>query len=733
MSAAEREVERADHSEDRPDGDSEKREMEVKASGEQKPARKRGGQMTVDDFASGVRSLRRSTRIRESADKVVYDEIVEDAAAPEAEEERLPKRIKFTSKYSSAATSAGDVQPTEIQAADAQPRAKGNLASVLMSKINDKELYTRNWSSAVPLEMKLRSADENKLFAAWSDCYRDILTPAQYAGDIVKVMSFMNKFSAYFHEDLLTLSFQDFEIGLELVMATADVKKTKQAQDRMNYLFYCLMKILFDKNVHSSFSHYMSIKVRFKTNVTKLRKSIFEWGVPKEWRYLEYIPVFTPTLDKIGLLALEPADRLMMISSLATYIMTQTQPIHDEIYRVTHTKKDIGLSNDSHYVTRYLLNGVDESVNSFKNLCEQIQFHMERKQRNAVKRKRSLKPEFHAQLAVLKTVKDVLRQVPDDKDDDGKEKTAVIMSLYDKWVLLFEGFVQDNPLNNPYTDEVYFARLQDFFVGRIQGVGEFYLPRLHSPTHEANLLNAFVDLRHLLKLFEDYKGNKIDMQTLYSKFYGHVSDQFVLLFHDSPSELSNYFEEASERMPYWFRVSDSSETLLEFIERLDSLIQSIDADEGANDDTKKLTKILKKPKNETARQNIVSLKNYLSNVCNIFRELEEIIKLYDGIKPTRTRSKLKSFAYTEDEDGEEDIFEDQIDEEPIEEYPEEKEDIDFDVGAVESEGEAEEEYLKEEIKKREKKYLDIPADLASNGNHNGHRLTRNGKRSSSRR
>lgn len=668
-------------------------------------AKKKGsGQMTFDDFKSvkvvsskaSDSSLRRSTRIRVSTLKKKEDEIInEQKRVHELEEEESKKKkmgpktkkqktkkpkvkikVKMTLKdddnekagnpgcrkilMSSTTPMAIKSKPaknpktssakTDVKKPVVKPRSQIsrdllNLKATL-SRINDKDLYTKNWCAAIPLPSRLSDEDQSNnadipqiekpnLNDILKQESSDLLIPLLYAGKIIRIMSFLNKFHTFFNTtELLTLSFQDFENGLNIKESTEDISIIKNCQDKMNYLYYSLLRLLFDNQQKTAtFEHFLELRHPYSRYIPLLRKSCFEWGIVKEWRNLEEGGFFTTGIEKVGLFALKPMDRLIILDSLVLYCLSQSSAIHDVIQEINHDKRDLALVDESYYVTRYFLKGSQNTINSFESLCEQVQFHLERKRVNMIKKKRVMKEEFKDQCKVLRECKEIIRNISPNED-----KSKMIISLYDKWLVLFEGIILDNPLNDPYNDDLYTLRLLDFFVGRISEIGDFYLPQLHVFQQGNNDFALFKDLISLLKLFEKFDKGEIDSISLFEEFHGTVSNQFKVFFHDRrniASQLS--FKDTYDNTDgvYWYEICNDTKSLQTFIGKLDELI----SDEGPDN---KLSTILKGADMEKTKEEISNLKNYFNKIIRILKEIENSIELSKTMSPSRGRLRSSS-------------------------------------------------------------------------------------------
>lgn len=239
-----------------------------------------------------------------------------------------------------------------------------------------------------------------------------------------------------------------------------------------------------------------------------------------------------------------------------------------------------------------------------------------------------MKEEFKNQCKVLKECKNLLNNL-----DTHEDRSKAIISLYDKWLLLFKGLVLDNPLSNPYDNNLYSLRLLDFLIGSIPGVGEFYLPQLHM-SHSSNDFNIFKDAINLLKLFEKFNSKKLEKLTLFKEFYNTVSSQFKILFYDKKGIISellfNPHENNNFENTYWYEISNDTTSLQIFIDKLDEFINKYGTDcnlvyNQTNSDFFQM------------KGHIMKLKDYLSNIINILKEIEDSRKLCKTIEPGKRR------------------------------------------------------------------------------------------------
>lgn len=653
-----------------------------------KSSKKNKGQMTFDDFKSvkvvpsneDDGSLRRSHRIKVSVLKKKEDDVIKEQKRiydlereseltklqPKLKKPKTKKQPKIkvkvkmklnkedeTKKASAETEKDGNseassttskplraIKPKKLTKEDKpkvyKPRSQISMdllhLKATLTRINEKDLYTKNWCSATPIRNQSHNLEENKdikLNEVWKEEFSHFLKPLPYAGKIIKTMSFINKFKMFLDSnELQTLSFQDFENGLNLNESTKEISQIKHCQDKMNYLFYSLLRLLFDNNIKAAnFNHFMSLGHPFSRYITMLRRNCFEWGIVKEWRDIESGGFFTTGLDKIGLLILKPMDKVIILDSLVTYLLAQCPSVHDMIQTINYDKKDLGIKDESFYASRYLLEGPEKTLENYGSLCDQVIFHLDRKRVNMIKKKRAMKDDFKEQCKVLRECKDILKNISPDED-----KNKIMISLYDKWLVLFEGLILDNPLSDPYDNDLYTLRLLDFFIGTVPEVGEFYLPQLHvlQPSSDFNI---FKDVVSLLRLFEKFETNQIDTMSLFEEFHNTVSNQFKMLYYDKTNilyELLGNTELKVNSNNNWFEICNDTKSLQLFIDALNKIISDSTADST-------LTNLIHTPEKANTKQHFIILKDYLTKIIKILKEIEKSIELSKTITPVRGR------------------------------------------------------------------------------------------------
>ncbi|SMN19239.1 similar to Saccharomyces cerevisiae YFR013W IOC3 Member of a complex (Isw1a) with Isw1p [Maudiozyma saulgeensis] len=509
-------------------------------------------------------------------------------------------------------------------------------------------LTEANWAPCAPL----LNSDFKTQQSVSSRLKNPNMKPVPYAGDVMKIMSFINKFYSLFDQDLLNLSFQDFEVGLDLYPGnskeSADgiyseekdrivyyqdyilVKEVIQAQDKMNLLFLSLLQLLFvdPKKYDAPTLADLRGKNLYRPYIEKVRKPANEWGYPKEWRsnnvtsnvlgegkfplfpHNEAVPVVDPThpeiltpnvytyigndpvqlendplqtrdLEDEGILGLPTNDRIIFLRTLINWCSVQSLLVHHEIYQLSHFKRDAPFGIQTQNVPRYYLDGPEVTYNYFRKLCTIIQTRYEVRSKKKHYRKQmsdGKNPELSAKMKLLEEIKQELNNV------EKSERPELVISLYDKWIRLFEGELNDNPLSNPFDDPIYTLRSQEFFIGRVPYMGDFYLPRLHS-YGDTITMSTYTDLRKLQKLVSKFKNKEYTVLHLFEEYGQTLSSQFKVLYHDTPSLIHDISKNKNiEDKCYWHEMCHDAESLRKFLDFLDLKIVRPPPKEKKKDD-----------------------------------------------------------------------------------------------------------------------------------------------------
>ncbi|CCE66080.1 hypothetical protein TPHA_0O01110 [Tetrapisispora phaffii CBS 4417] len=635
---------------------------------------------------------------------------------------------------------------------------------------------TENWTPMLPLS----TLDFKNAHSVISRFKNPNLMAVPYAGDVMKLMSFINKFYIFFDNELLNLSFQDFEIGLDLYPVTPQdigmefdnkkllyqdyisVKEVIACQDKMNLVFLSLLRLLFDSsdsdrsrehNPVASLADLQTSKKVYAKYIEKLRETSLDWGYPQEWRKQinegddiskpkskmfenddtipvdpknplilteniyewqklapideEDNPLFVPDIEKIGILALYPNDRIILFRALVDWCSANSPKVHNEIHFLSHFKKDPTFGIQTQHVPRYFLEGSKTTMLQFQRLCEIMEIRMEvRSKRKHVKKQiaEGKNEDFAKKMEILNHIKASYSSLT------AEEKKKSIIENYDNWTKLFKGELHDNPLSDPYEDELYKLRSQEFFISRIPQVGDFYIPRLHSYSDSPVSVSTYTDLRSLENLLDKFNDGKYDTHYLFENFGQALSSQFKLLYHDTPTLISDMGKpRAKKGKVYWYEMCQDSNTLLEFIDFLDYKIASpVEKpkkkvkEEVENNTSENLQAIpeAKEPepenvetdvKNEepenldptinkkplpkesrfnASRRKLKQLQDYLKRLYHILHAFEQLKKEYAGMKSgKRTLRRIQRRITYNDSDFDEDDERDNDEDNDEDEYP----------------------------------------------------------------
>lgn len=376
------------------------------------------GQLTFDDFegikhvdtppdtsahSMGLRRSKRIPQVKVNKEMQVLEAEEEAAAAERVRKQRAAQKAKARArqreKLAKEKVQTGEVKVENKSSGSA--KVTGNPEFYEPPVIND------NWTPNMPL----LSTDFKTHHSVLSRLKNPNMRPVKYAGDVIKLMSFVNKFHLFFDPELLNLSFQDFEVGLDLYPGSATgtasgifdsktqrtlyyqdilpVKNVVAAQDKMNLLFLTLLKLTFSTSKsteiqskaqpQATMNQLKTSKKLFPTLVKQLRENARIWGYPREWRDssltnediatpqsrlfedddkgtpvdvknpeilttniyswsrrepvpFENDPLQNTDLDKRGILALDPDDRMICLRALTDWCGAQSPKIRTETY-----------------------------------------------------------------------------------------------------------------------------------------------------------------------------------------------------------------------------------------------------------------------------------------------------------------------------------------------------------------------------------------------------------------
>ncbi|CCK73514.1 uncharacterized protein NDAI_0G05310 [Naumovozyma dairenensis CBS 421] len=553
-----------------------------------------------------------------------------------------------------------------------------------------------NWASSVPLELKSYNDYDNKIFGLLSRANTDT-KPIPYAGPIISIMAFINKFHKFFSNDILDISFQVFEIGLELTEqqdTSLSNKCVTISQEKMNLLFFTFLKLLFPP---ASKKHYSppsmaelksSKKALFnKKIIHQLRTKAIEWGYPKKWRVpvpkdidvtqpLSYlltpdeedttlvdpthpeiltknIPqwykntplpndenlLYNPNLEKMGVFAFEPKDRLIFLEILMRWCCSNSTLIHDEIYRLSHLKKEPSFGIYTQHVPRYLVNGIDESYDAFHKVCRLLQKRLLNRRKNKYQMNDAKKKDLSEKIIIVQELMKELKTtaVASDKSD-------IPFKSYQEWSDIFERESIDDPLSNPFNDDSYKLRMNEFFVGTVDHVGDFFLPRLHSYGNDSNTIGFCSVKQFLEKSNNDIQTNQLSS---FRRVRGKFSLNFKLLLHakskltkDSLSSKADVYDG-----DYWYEISHDYKSLDQYVSRISKIFQDYSVSkESAIKGMPQDENYLNDPKFENVLLQVRYLTEYLSKLSSILKKLEQLQSEHDEDKyeDRKTRSSRRS-------------------------------------------------------------------------------------------
>ncbi|CCD26526.1 Ioc3p NDAI_0H03530 [Naumovozyma dairenensis CBS 421] len=657
---------------------------------------------------------------------------------------------KSTKNQKLAATTAGHPEATTTAGKIATPINKVKKAPP--PPIHEPDLNPADWSSNVPL----LSNDIKSQQSIISRLKNPNMKLVPYAGDVIKIMSFINKFNRFLTSDLQNLSFQDFEIGLNLypelvpsitpkqqqqqtqlqlqqgrVLLYQDyipIKEVVAAQDKMNLLFYSLVNLLFTSKQNSEFEpmtmeeFLQSSSSSKKSLLNQLRSNSYDWGYPREWRTnnkssssynpdkekkpisalfpmedqgpfvdpkepiiltkniyqwdkndplpIELNPLQSIELEKTGLLALLPKDRIILLRTLINWCIANSNLIHGEIQHLTHFKKDPAFSVQTQHVPRYLVEGMDTCFVKYGRLCALVEKRFDiRRQKKHFKKliKQRKNEDFANKLNILNEIKEYRKSHPELQNKD------INIELYDKWNKLFETETNDDPIRSPFDDELYKLRSHEFFIGRVPHMGDFYLPRLQTYC-ETESINTYTDLLTLKKLMESFKSGEFNTFQLFENYGQLMSSQFKIFYHDSPSLIRDTMKGVDTMgKPYWYEMCHDCNSLKEFIELLSYKIElpkeddnkmeaTPDLDQGTDDSTINKHPLPKDPRYNTARNKLRMLRDYLSDMYYILVEFEKLKTEYAGMNPGKRqlrRMQRNPVNYNTEYDSDIDMDEDE--------------------------------------------------------------------------
>ena len=778
------------------------------------PVPNKSAQIVISPELEGINlGLRRSKRAPQPIFKVDKEAEEEAAAAAAASERRKSANLKTKAKAKAMAKQLEKEKKMTLIKKEKEKIRKQKLRQkerekaatqkkALVSK-NKKIIETKKGKTSEVTENQEPSLAANNwtpnapLFISDFKTHQSIISRLKnpnmkaipYAGDVMKLISFINKFYIFFDNELLNLSFQDFEIGLDLYPVIPQeigvkiddkrllyqdyipVKEVISCQDKMNLLFLTLLKLICtnvtDKSrehkPQATFADMTASKKLFFKYMVQIRANAREWGYPREWRLplekdieiskpasqafaqndqgpiidpngpgilteniyqwprnqplpVEQDPLYTPELDRSGVLALDSEDRIVLLRTLTDWCSAYSPKVHNEIHYLSHFKKDPTFGVQTQHVPRYFVEGPSTTMAQFKKLCNIVQnkFEIRSKKKHMKKLLADGKREdFSEKLKLLKEIKESMKSL------SKEEKDIKLLSYYDSWCKIFKGELSDNPLSNPFDDELYKLRSQEFFVGRVPQIGDFYIPRLHTYSDSPVSVSTYTDLQTLEGMLDRYSRGEIDIYYLFENYGQLLSPQFKLLYHDTPSVIHDTAKGIkTANNIYWYEMCYDSSSLLEFIDFLDykitppvekpskkkfeneietkeevttnivedkPLVPESDIIDVTSDKISSIESpnptINKKPLPKESRFNasrnkLKVLKEYLSKMYYVLNGFEQLKHQYADMKPGKRalrRVQRRNITYNDSDMEDDDVYQEDENEEEEEQEEEEEE------------------------------------------------------------
>ncbi|CDO96406.1 unnamed protein product [Kluyveromyces dobzhanskii CBS 2104] len=495
-------------------------------------------------------------------------------------------------------------------------------------------ILLENWAPQLPV----LSADFKTQTSVLSRLKFPHMKKVTYGKDLVLILSFINKFHRFLPQDLWSLSIQDLEIGLDVYPENIDddqelsqyyadyvpAKEIRRCQDYANLLYVVLMELTLNRKSNSTLQSLQTSSKPYKL-ISELRQKGVEFGYPREWKVqstlnaesvkvyehddtepvdpshpeiltpnafkwteqlvvpLEEDPLHSPDLERLGLLALMPSDRIVFLRTLTQWCIAYSEKIHTEVYRLSHLKKDPSFGIQTHHAPRHLVQGIDATHQHFKKLCTLVKERMElRRSKKHVKKQleSGTRQDLSAKFALLDDLKKNMREYRQEYNqtavDKKKKFDALAVSVerdYEKWSkLVFEEIHDREPLDNPYEDEIYKLRCLEFFIGRVPYVGDFYLPRLftyQSSKAKKHIPTNYCDPITLLQTLQEFENGTITPFELFSRDGKLNSMQFKLYYHDTPGLVHDLMNGSNAGKNYWYEMCHDSSSLQDFIRLLE--------------------------------------------------------------------------------------------------------------------------------------------------------------------
>ncbi|GMM55147.1 hypothetical protein DAKH74_017630 [Maudiozyma humilis] len=644
-------------------------------------APKRKGQMSISDF-KGVHVVK--SKQKDATPTSTRNNMINSTSA-----KNTKRSTSDTNKESSKTKSKSDEKPEEPEVPLEQLIPKKHAAfSELESnrykilKVEKtkrhpslKNLQSLNWTPNVPLLSDDFREFDTTAHTAWQNTISMKQIP--YASYILKIMSFINKFPQCFDKVLGNITFKDLWEGLSADNDIDALPEMQERKDKINLLLHSLLRMLFwdgsDKTTFTpaEMSKFKNMKQPYGKMVGRLWSSEEEWGSPKEWRteysvdttnkeseekkesmivdsslpevltdMNNFLPLHTPInkdnhpfyalpradIDANGVFTMPNyKDRIILLHYLVNTNIAFSPVIHKEVNDLPTVKHD---QMFTYVVPNFFLEGINQTLEDFTDLCESILIYINSK-RNVKQMK------YKAQMPTVDKIRGVLNAVG---KDETERRQTVILSMFKKWCVLLDSTIPNNSLFSPYEGDVAILRQQEFFVGRVDRIGDFFIPRMHTYESDNNVTNLYTDLLSLLDLFERYAKGTINDYEIFNEFEGKINTDFTLLYCDTPQNIKSMINnEFITEENVWYEVSNDSKSLKVFIDKLNDVL--------SNQGELELATLVKEEEYKHTKASLTNLKYYLEKLHPVIATYEKVKKSYlkgDSATDISTRtSRLK--------------------------------------------------------------------------------------------
>lgn len=505
-------------------------------------------------------------------------------------------------------------------------------------------------------------ASENQSSSNEKICLGFPIAKNSYAGDIVYVVSFLNKFKDILY--LYNIGPQDIEEGLSLPPSTTEASSTyiskQETESNPEYnpeYVSPLMELLFCHLLTLILNRKKPIQPTSQTNaISELKTMLPLLGLPQEWRQDPVIvtvkvsqtdvedpvdpnnslvlqseiykhstpspitnknPFLTSDFEKFGLKGIDPIDRLIMIRSFIQWSFLSSNTVKNYITHSAQSQEILG-DKDTYYGPRSILKG-------FKNT-------------------------------------DDVRKEAESKMS--KRKSSTTNPEDSKYV---------DPTSDPLQHSMR-LRLDELVVGDIGfHIGRFYFVRMADDTNGG--LSSIDRMKYI------WSNKSSEIAILPSQFKLYVLDVHTMLSEslaDNGVEFDSNGNEVelkvkSSNSEYWYEVASTVTELEQFVHYLEQRLGVEEQHQNENEISK--TSMIYRP--------LLNLRNYLSSMLHLLYRQDEV-RLDSGKSRSSRRKdinysdvdasrRMKSITNDEDDDI------DQFDHDEDDAY-EELEEIDHDDG-----------------------------------------------------